>query len=134
MVAIPQYRAKKIDSDESVIGYLHRANNNPDLITIRTGNIKIIESVVIDEMFRIDPSTLAIHFPDMIDSEGTKIFASLSEDGGGGDTCEDIKNNEKSSVVLFQDYEITFKEALSEDRNFFDLLVSSRLKVTGIQE
>lgn len=30
-------------------------------------------------------TTLAVHFPDMIDSQGNKIFASLSEDGKGGD-------------------------------------------------
>ncbi|WP_428739454.1 hypothetical protein [Sulfurimonas sp.] len=33
----------------------------------------------------IDPTTLAIHFPDMKDSENNPIFASLSEDGKGGD-------------------------------------------------
>ena len=33
----------------------------------------------------IDISTLSIHFPDMIDSQGNKIFASLQKDGKGGD-------------------------------------------------
>ena len=38
----------------------------------------------------IDISTLAIHFPDMLDSQGNKIFASLSENGKGGDICERV--------------------------------------------
>lgn len=62
MLSLPIYRAKKIDSDEYVKGYLHRSNLNPNFITIRTGNIKIVNGVVIDEMFKIDPSTLAISF------------------------------------------------------------------------
>ena len=33
----------------------------------------------------IDPTTLAINLADMLDSQGNKIFASLSEDGKGGD-------------------------------------------------
>lgn len=36
----------------------------------------------------IDPTTLSIHFPDMLDSQGNKIFASLSEDGKGGDILD----------------------------------------------
>ena len=51
----------------------------------------------VEEYFNnIDPTTLALHFPDMLDSEGNKIFASLSEDGKGGD-CTFMENdyNEK---------------------------------------
>lgn len=36
----------------------------------------------------IDTTTLAIHFPDMLDSQGNKIFASLSEDGKGASIIE----------------------------------------------
>ena len=36
----------------------------------------------------IDISTLSIHFHDMLDSQGNKIFASLQENGKGGDICE----------------------------------------------
>ena len=73
---IPIYRAKKIDSDEYVEGYYIRENTGHFVQGCNefSGVFKII-----------DPSTLAIHFPNMLDSEGTKIFASLSEDGKGGD-------------------------------------------------
>jgi hypothetical protein len=36
----------------------------------------------------IDISTLSINFEDMLDSQGNKIFASLQEDGKGGDIVD----------------------------------------------
>ncbi len=72
---IPIYRAEKLDSDEWAEGYLSCD--------------RFLECYLIDtgEEFNedIDPNTLAIHFPNMIDKNGKKIFASLSEDGVGGD-------------------------------------------------
>ena len=74
---IPIYRAKKIDSDERVKGYyVYDHHLSKHFILTMKGNMY---------EYKIDPSTLAIHFPGMIDSEGNKIFASLSEDGKGGD-------------------------------------------------
>ena len=76
-INIPIYRAKKIDSDEYVIGWY----SEPIVI-----ESKLYLSITNkDGTFRIDTSTLAINFPDMLDSQGNKIFASLSEDGKGGD-------------------------------------------------
>ena len=75
MTNIPIYRAKKQDSDEWVEGYL---NKN------MSGKF-VIEN---ERVYKIDPSTLAIHFDGMLDKNGKKIFASLNEDGVGGD---DIK-------------------------------------------
>ena len=94
---IPIYRAKKIDSDEYVEGYLYG-----DTINCSAGSeqaqdkyeVKEIEYYIMDStQFHndlIDPSTLAIHFPDMIDKNGKKIFASLGEDGVGGDMTKYI--------------------------------------------
>ena len=39
----------------------------------------------------IDISTLAIHFPNILDKKGNKIFASLQEDGKGGDILFDME-------------------------------------------
>ena len=74
---IPIYRAKKIDSDEYIQGYFFR----------RWIDGYILWGTVNDkpEEIRVDTSTLSINFPAMLDSEGNKIFASLSEDGKGGD-------------------------------------------------
>ena len=79
---IPIFRAKKIDSDDYVKGYLLDKN------TILTTEYYYPQGMPpeVEEYFnKIDPSTLTIHFPDMLDSQGNKIFASLSEDGKGGD-------------------------------------------------
>lgn len=77
---IPIYRAKKIDSDEYVIGWY----SEPIVIDGKL-HLSITNK---DGTWRIDPLTLAIHFPDMIDSDGSKMFASLQKDSKGGDFVE----------------------------------------------
>jgi len=82
---IPIYRGQKIDSDEYVEGdFVHTPDNDEieNVYQIFKRDIVCGDMEIAPD---IDPSTLAIHFPSMIDSEGTKIFASLSEDGKGGD-------------------------------------------------
>ena len=109
---IPIFRAKKIDSYEYVEGYLSPYISYDGEIWEDNGLVILnkIWNDVEDEEYgfwydksNIDPSTLAIHFPDMIDSQGTKIFASLSEDGKGGDilTYKD-KENERDLVCLYK--------------------------------
>ena len=73
---IPIYRAKKIDSDEWVEGYVVISGEN---------DIDYYICPFLGYQEQIDPNTLAIHFPNMIDKNGKKIFASLNEDGVGGD-------------------------------------------------
>jgi len=96
---LPIFRAKRIDSDEYVVGYIKNCTD--------TGiNIFWIQTKEwID--YRIDPSTLAIHFPNMLDSEENKIFASLQEDGKGGDiiTCEDYGLNQYTVIYNKDTYE-----------------------------
>ena len=77
---IPIYRAKKIDSDEYVIGYLTKSECDDDFLIRANG-----------EYHFIDISTLSIHFPNMLDVKGDKIFASLNEDGKGGDILFDME-------------------------------------------
>ena len=84
---IPICRAKRKDHDEWIIGYL-------------TDDTHIKGEYFISEekstnYSRIDTKTLAIHFPNMIDKNGKKIFASLSEDGVGGDILK-VSNGYKS--------------------------------------
>lgn len=81
-IEIPIYRAKKIGSDEYVIGYFYKPTH-----FISDGGKIICHSTY--ETFSIDVTTLAIHFNDMTDSQVNKIFASLSEDGKGGDILDD---------------------------------------------
>ena len=74
---IPIFRAKKIDSDEYVIGWY----SSPIIIEGKT-YLSITNK---DGEYRIDTTTLSIHFPNMLDSQGNEIFASLQEYGKGGD-------------------------------------------------
>ena len=81
---IPIYRAKKIDSDEYVEGYLISHYIFKEWIDdFWTSYGETMSNKA--EVYNIDVSTLAIHFPDMLDSQGNKIFSSLQEDGKGGD-------------------------------------------------
>lgn len=108
--ALPIYRAKKIDSDEWVEGVYSKADNSkhfifkelwyeneytehPRELINGVTEINHCAELSADEFFEINPLTLAVHYTNanMEDSEGTKIFASLSSDGNGGDIC-DIRN------------------------------------------
>jgi hypothetical protein len=93
---IPIFRAKKMDSDEYVEGCFN----------IWEQNGKVYHSIMdvfefpspYSNIHIIDITTLSINFPDMLDSNGNKIFASLSEDGKGGDIVTD---GEYDFVVIF---------------------------------
>ena len=122
---IPIFRAKKLDSDEYVQGWY----SSPILIS---GKLYVSITNTNGE-FSIDTTTLSIHFPDMIDSKGNKIFASLQEDGKGGDN------------VLYSDYKTIYtmvfdilkggvyaKNISNEDGTGYKL--NPRLKIIGIQQ
>ena len=70
---IPIYRAERIDSREYVIGYLEEHNPNDFYISLLPNKLSA---------YMINITTLAIHFPSMLDSQGNKIFASLKTRGG----------------------------------------------------
>ena len=100
---MPIYRAKKINSNEYVEGYYfpqewigeypnENAEEREEKLKhfINTGTTHDVyddeegffQFMGIDE---IDPTTLAISFPNMLDKNKNPIFASLREDGKGGD-------------------------------------------------
>lgn len=100
---IPIFRGKRIDNGEYVIGdYL---NDNPDYksgIYVIKKSPMCIETGHQDwytDIYEIDINTLSIHFPTMKAKDSNRllpngekdlrIFASLSEDGRGGDILED---------------------------------------------
>lgn len=97
---IPLYRAKKIESDEYVIGHFL-----PEyyLIEDESGDIDIGKSRKLfnvikryGSMYEIDTNTLAIHFKNMIDTETKEpLFASLNEKGGDivQGECRDINGD-----------------------------------------
>ena len=97
---IPIFKAKKLDSDEYIIGYLEEHNTNDFYISLMPNEI---------DSYKIDTSTLSIHFSDMVDSNGNKIFASLQEFGKGGDVVTD---GEYDFVVIFngRSFDLMFVE------------------------
>ena len=115
---IPIYRAKKIDSDEFVEGFLLSSNGN-EIIRDSFMNIHIVSS-----------STIAINFPDMLDSQGNKIFASLSEDGKGGDRLQGFND----SIYKFRVYYTNFTIMMTRVDVYLPTALDTRLKVIGIQK
>lgn len=95
---VPIYRAKIFDSDEYIIGFFHSRKWDGET---RTEYYITYESLE----WEIDPTTLSIHFPDMIDSQGNKIFASLQKDGKGGDIIlEPYLETERETVLSYENY------------------------------
>ena len=114
---IPIYRAKRLmDGAEYVEGYLL-----PSLIS------NAMHRILVDNgsIYFVDDLTLAIHLPDMIDSEGNKIFASLSEDGKGGDI---MKDDEYYGIAKYKD-----SRFVVEYENVEECLCEGNFEIVGIQ-
>ena len=95
---IPIYRAKVIDGDEFVDGYLFPDDN------INTTLWRMQSSTAV---YEIDPSTLAIHFNGMVDKDSKKIFASLSKDGKGGDRVTlEFNDDIIEDTMIFSDLSV----------------------------
>lgn len=136
---IPIYRAKRINSDEYVEGYYlpvfrgfedrrERGQKEESIMYLETGGY-----------YAIDSSTLSINFPDMKDSEGTPIFASLSEDGKGGDIIEQTYDGFTDPLIqtkiIIWDSESSSVIALHEDKfNSTSLEEREEMKIIGIQK
>lgn len=94
MINLPIFRAKKLGTEneyvegflyQDLICYIPSDGFKPDEYkkAVNTETWFIMDNLSNTSM--IDISTLSIHFPDMLDSQSNKIFASLQEDGKGGD-------------------------------------------------
>ena len=82
---IPYYRAKSNERKNTYVeGLLIGVDEELNLCTLRTKDDYIGGEVCYLH-------TLSINFPDLIDTKGNKIFASLSEDGKGGDILFDME-------------------------------------------
>ena len=125
---IPIYRAKKIGSDGYVIGYYSPAYDIHHYIITDLGvdtKVNVVYQMSTD-IHKIDPTTLAIHFSDMIDNQGNKIFASLQEDGKGGDIMQD---DEYIGIAKYIDCQFVV-----EYENCIDNIDNGNFDVIGIQE
>ena len=128
---IPILRAKKIDSNEYVMGWY----SSPIII-----EGKIYLSIINqDGEYRIDTTTLSIHFPDMLDSQGNEIFASLQEDGKGGDIAN--YNNQGNWIAIYIENAFMWVNVLDMQKigtkqpvSFLRLKPLAKMIVIGIQE
>ena len=84
MINLPIFRAKRLYSDEYVFGVPRQDSKGMcEMI------INVVEDGIAGVIQRyIEIDTISIHFPDMVDSQGNKIFASLQKNGRGGDIVE----------------------------------------------
>lgn len=121
---IPIYRAKKIDSDDYITGEVHTIK---DRLFLRGEFLPCV--IGIEE---VDKTTLSIHFPDMIDSNGNKIFASLQENGKGGDIldCRIAVNCDKPTRLKTIKYTKPYRFTIG----VYDIDAYARKYITGIQE
>ena len=85
MINLPIYRAKSNERDNIYVeGLLIGIDEETNLCTIRTK-----DDYIGGELCYLH--TLSIHFHDMLDVKGKKIFASLQKDGKGGDILFDME-------------------------------------------
>ena len=136
MIHLPSYRAKKLDTENEYIeGFLKNCTDTGlDVFWIQDKDF-------ID--YRIDIDTLSINFPDMLDSQGNKIFASLQEDGKGGDIIKGQDYGQNEYVVIYNSNIFDFGILLIKEENTdYDCWEYSQLSdeyldlltVTGIQK
>ena len=125
MINLPIYRAKKIDSDEYVMGWY----SSPIIIEGKT-YLSITNK---DGEYRIDTTTLSIHFSDMLDSQGNEIFASLQKNGRGGDVCsvDDYIDSGLEGVAIYQNYGFRIDR---KGKAMGISLSSTDIKIIGIQQ
>ena len=135
MINLPIFRAKSNEQKNTYVeGLLIGVDEELNLCTIRTKDDYIGGEVCYLH-------TLSINFPDMLDSQGNKIFASLQEDGKGGD--EFLFDNEifiiwfdnqslKINATNKDNFECSCHDSLQE---WYDFNIKCYdLKVIGIQK
>jgi len=115
----------EFNSDKSLI----KVDNTFYIIGLIVTKCGQIESETEDIVYSTRKGTISIHMEDMTDSEGNKIFASLSSDGKGGDIGHDKEHN-CEMICRYYSGAIELRNVQGKWNKF---LRYSDLKVTGIQ-
>jgi hypothetical protein len=76
------FRAKEKNTDNYIIGYEYYNHIEDEYY---------ITHYISGNNYKVDKSTRSINFESMTDIKGDKIFASLQEDGKGGDILFDME-------------------------------------------
>ena len=111
------FRAKEKNSNNYVIGYEYYNHVEDEYY---------ITHYVSGSNYKVDRTTRSINFPDMIDSQGNEIFASLSEDGKGGDIMQD---DEYFGIAKYKDCQFVV-----EYEDCIDNIDNGNFEVIGIQQ
>lgn len=131
------FRAKEKNTDNYIIGYEYYNHIEDEYY---------ITHYITGNNYKVDKSTRSINFDDMLDSNGNKIFASLQEDGKGGDIMlreyENWYGNnypkkiyiEKEELITYFDDGLKFIEKINKKQSVFGLTTAKKFKVIGIQE
>ena len=121
---IPYYRAKSNERKNTYVeGLLIGVDAELNLCTIRTKDDYIGGEVCYLH-------TLSINFPIMLDVKGNKIFASLQEDGKGGDVLFDM---EYEYTLSFDGLKFNLQGLFSQSSfNEFDSW--ENFKIIGVEE
>ena len=120
MINLPIFRAKSNEQKNTYVeGLLMGVDEELNLCTIRTK-----DDYIGGEICYIH--TLSINFPDMLDSQGNKIFASLSEDGKGGDIMKDDDYYGSAKYINC--------EFVVEYENCYDNISEGNFEVVGVPE
>ena len=120
MPLIPIYRAKSNERKNTYVeGLLIGIDEELNLCTIRTK-----DDYIGGEICYLH--TLSINFPDMLDSQGNKIFASLQEDGKGGDIMQD---DEYFGIAKYKDCQFVV-----EYEDCIDNIDNGNFEAIGIQQ
>lgn len=118
---IPIFRAKSNERKNTYVeGFLIGVDEELGLCTIRTK-----DDYIDGEICYLH--TLSINFPDMLDGQGNKIFASLQKDGKGGDIV----------TILDTTFEVTYKYIKGKfllDNNIDTFNPYVKFKIIGIQQ
>ena len=122
MINLPIYRAFSETFDKYILGVPYFSDGRYYMLVDDCNKNNNIGS----GSYPIDETTLSIHFPDMLDSKGNKIFASLQEDGKGGDIMQD---DEYFGIAKYKDCQFVV-----EYEDCIDNIDNGNFKVIGIQQ
>ena len=111
------FRAKEKNSNNYVIGYEYYNHIEDEYY---------ITHYVSGSNYKIDRTTRSINIEDMLDIQGNKIFASLQEDGKGGDTMQD---DEYFGIAKYKDCQFVV-----EYEDCIDNIDNGNFEVVGIQQ
>ena len=111
------FRAKEKNSNNYVIGYEYYNHVEDEYY---------ITHYVSGSNYKIDRTTRSINIEDMLDSQGNKIFASLQEDGKGGDIMQD---DEYFGIAKYKDCQFVV-----EYEDCIDNIDNRNFEVIGIQK